>query len=171
VKWTEQGIVRALVRDTGPFPYRPQFVAVPNVSWGFFKHREVDLAVVTKAGYLTEVEVKVSLSDWKADKRKAHGFGFLKNQGGMTKRFFYAAPLELAQRWAEVGIPEEAGVLGASESTLHPGVIRFETVKPAADLDGARKLTDREQADLARLAALRIWDLLDAIDRKPAKGE
>lgn len=157
MKWTEQSITRALVQDEGPFPLRRQALAVPNVSWGFLNGYEADLLVVSKAGYMTEVEVKVSLADWKSDKRKVSKFLQLEAETTRTKRFYYAAPLELAQRWEEVGIPAYAGVLGADESKLNAGHIYWTTVRQATDTQ-ARKLTDREQADLGRLGTMRYWD-------------
>jgi hypothetical protein len=43
------------------FNYR-QNIIVSNVSWGLGIH-ECDLLIITKSGYATEVEIKVSLSD------------------------------------------------------------------------------------------------------------
>lgn len=42
---------------------------VPNLSWGFLNH-EADLISIDKNGYLTEVEIKRSLEDFKADFKK-----------------------------------------------------------------------------------------------------
>ena len=44
-------------------------IIVPNLSWGFFNH-EADLISVDKNGYLTEVEIKRSFEDFKADFKK-----------------------------------------------------------------------------------------------------
>ena len=46
-------------------------LVVPNVSWGFFNH-ECDLISISKSGFATEYEIKVSKSDLKADKKKKH---------------------------------------------------------------------------------------------------
>ncbi len=45
---------------------------IPNVSWAFFARREADLIVITKKGYLDEIEIKVHASDIKADHKKKH---------------------------------------------------------------------------------------------------
>ena len=42
---------------------------VPNLSWGFLNH-EADLISIDKNGYLTEVEIKRSFEDFKADFKK-----------------------------------------------------------------------------------------------------
>ena len=44
---------------------------VPNLSWGLLNH-EADLVIVNKTGYLTEVEIKRSWEDFKADFNKKH---------------------------------------------------------------------------------------------------
>ena len=44
---------------------------MPNISWGLGVH-EIDLFVVRPSGYAIEVEIKVSLSDFKADFNKKH---------------------------------------------------------------------------------------------------
>lgn len=44
-------------------------IIVPNLSWGFLNH-EADLISIDKNGYLTEVEIKRSFEDFKADFKK-----------------------------------------------------------------------------------------------------
>jgi hypothetical protein len=44
-------------------------IIVPNLSWGFLNH-EADLISIDKNGYLTEVEIKRSFEDFKADFQK-----------------------------------------------------------------------------------------------------
>ena len=48
-----------------------QDIFVPNLSWGLLNH-EADLVILTKSGYLTEVEIKCSWEDFKADFKKEH---------------------------------------------------------------------------------------------------
>ena len=56
---------------------------------------EMDLAIVTKAGYLWEVEIKRTLADWKADERKRK---WLAPSRQYVTRFFYAVPPTLAYK-------------------------------------------------------------------------
>lgn len=51
------------------FNYRMN-VIVPNVSWGLGLRCECDLLIVSQRRYATEIEIKVSKSDIKADKKK-----------------------------------------------------------------------------------------------------
>ena len=53
------------------FNYRLNLI-VPNISWGAFIWHECDLFIVSKAGYCTEIEIKISKSDLKKDFEKKH---------------------------------------------------------------------------------------------------
>lgn len=168
-KWTSRDITRALVRDGSPFHYRQNYVCVPNVSFGFLSW-EADLLVCSKAGFLSEVEIKVSATDWKndrlKDKWKPARMGGPRSGWEYIKNFFYAAPLPLALRWQEFGIPEYAGVYGMKRTVPGTGIIWAERVRQAKPIPGHRRLTDAEMAKLARLAALRIWTMPEP--QKPA---
>ena len=173
-EWHELRVTRALVERGAVFEYGKQFVCVPNVTT--FSDWEADLLVASKAGYLTEVEVKVSKADWRADKGKKRKFERLNQGGGRLKFFYYAAPKELAEQWGQIGIPDWAGVIAvaerANEFSAADGYQHFTTViRPAQPMPGHRKLTDMELAKLARLGALRIWDLMARAERKPKEAK
>jgi len=57
-------------------------------------------------------------------------------------------------------IPQRAGIL-----VINSGGRVFEIAKPIVN-DSARAATDKERYDLARLGALRIWDLKREIEDK-----
>lgn len=91
------------------FDYRANrcFVNVHLMAW------ESDMLVVTKSGYMTEVEVKTSWADWKADALKDKwGKLDLDRYWKLVKRFTYAVPSDLYDKH---GIPDnlrpEHGVL------------------------------------------------------------
>lgn len=140
-------------RKSSPFYLRTHLCVVPNVSWGLIDH-EADLLAMSKTGYLTEVEIKVSFADWKADlaKRKWKSAKWSgKYQSGMIKRFYYAAPAALAVRHAELEIPDFAGVVSVSDL----GIATI--IKPAKNITGHRKLSLLETHKLLRLAAIKAW--------------
>jgi len=85
---------------------------IPNVSWGFNIH-ECDLLVVSPAGYITEVEIKISKSDIRADLKKRH-----KHFDTRIKRLFFAIPYNL-QDYADL-IPEHAGILAIDDREGRP---------------------------------------------------
>jgi hypothetical protein len=160
--WTARKITEHLVNFGGPFEYRRQFVAVPNVAQFFYW--EADLLVCSKAGFLTEVEVKISAADWKndrlKDKWKPNVYGERKSGWSKLKNFYYAAPLELAERWKEFGIPGFAGVYGIHRTEprgRYEGQVYCRLVRPAEVIPDHRKVTDEERLELARLASMRAW--------------
>jgi len=132
-----------------PFYIRTQFAVVSNVSWGLLPW-EADIIACSKTGFLTEIEIKVSLSDWKIDiqKQKFRDYEFTHR----IKKFYYAAPIELAVRYQEVLMPPFAGVLGVSE---YGGV----KILKEAVTNNARKLSDKEMLQLARLGSMKAWKL------------
>ena len=60
---------------------------VPNISWGYFKTHEADLLCISKAGYLTEFEIKRSYSDFLADFKKT-----TTHFEGKVMQLFYVVP-------------------------------------------------------------------------------
>lgn len=138
-------------KKSSPFYVRLMMAVVPNVSWGMLPD-EADLIVLSKTGYLTEVEVKVSLSDWKADLEKRKWLR-KKFQNGLVKRFFYAAPEALAARHAELALPSMAGVISVSERG------EATVIRPAATFPGHKKLSVLQAHKLLRLAAIKAWKM------------
>ena len=67
-----------------------------------------DLLVITPASYATEIEIKVSLQDWRVDTQKEKWRRMHQRQ--KISRFFYAVPLELAGRVPD-NLPAGAGIL------------------------------------------------------------
>ncbi len=162
MKPTELNIVTHLA-NSDFLDFRKNYACVPNVTYGFnWGNWESDLLVVSKSGYLTEVEVKVTLADWKADKKKA----WFKTTNWWDPRFksltyfYYAAPAELAQRWPEVGIPDFAGVLGVDFNNAYsPVVLRKAQRNPEAKKVGLARMHA-----LARLGSMRSWTTRNTID-------
>lgn len=64
-------------------------IMVPNLSWGFLPY-EADFVVMTKSGYLTEVEIKRSWEDFKADFNKVH-----RHDDERIYHFFYCVPITI----------------------------------------------------------------------------
>lgn len=134
-------------------------IIVPNVSYGLNIH-EVDLLIVSQSGYATEIEIKISLSDLKADLKKEHG-----HRSNKIKYLYFAVPIELKEK-ALVLIPERAGLITIQEpdktTRFFPSV---KIVKSPIVNKQARKLTEKELLKLGSLAAMRIWSLKETIYR------
>ena len=126
---------------------------VPNVSWGMFAH-ECDLVVLTKAGRIWEIEIKVTVSDLKKDKLKYHG-----HHDAKISRLYFAIP-DYLEKYIE-HIPERAGIFivgsgGGTEKDTRRG---FCKELRAAKENGNHCLDKYDQYQIARLGALRIWGL------------
>ncbi len=133
--------------------YRVNLI-VPNVGWGMNMH-ECDLLVVSKAGYLTEIEIKITRADLRRDLKKRH-----LHKSPRIKRLFFALPdyLESCQHM----VPERAGIIlvsAADRASTYPYSCGCRRIRAAVTNKAAGKITDYDRYKIARLGALRIWDL------------
>ncbi len=126
---------------------------IPNVSWGLGIH-ECDLLVVTRSGYCTEVEIKVSKADLKKDIAKKHGHSSKK-----IKTLYFAIP-EYLMDCIDM-IPERAGIYIVKEVIEYSGLpYRYAQLhRNAITNPDARKLTDIEYNKVSELGCMRIWSL------------
>jgi hypothetical protein len=132
-------------------------MVIPNVSWGFLRY-EADMLVITKSRFCTEIEVKVSMADWKQDQEKRK---FTFSPDPRIKYQYYAAPRELALRHEELELPQGWGVI-AVRDPMTPFLSPYSKapvvdVLKEAEARDARKVTDKELMILARLACFRVW--------------
>ena len=115
---------------------------------------ECDLLGVTNSGYLTEIEIKISVSDLRADFKKKHGHG-----GEFIRNFYYAVPEYMLEKTLEL-IDKDAGILVVQENKigkmrhLHARIYR----KPKQNKK-APPITDAMKADLFRLGCLKYWSM------------
>ena len=123
-------------------------VIVPNVSWGMFPY-ELDLCMLNLAGmYASEIEIKISKSDLKADGKKHHCHD---KNGNFIKYLWFAMPDKL--KGCEDLVPENAGILYINKYG-YGKIFRKPVVNPVA-----RKWDYEKAFKLARLGTLRIWSL------------
>jgi len=140
-------------RLAGHFNYRQNLI-VPNISWGMNIH-ECDLLIVTKSGYATEVEIKISKGDLKKDAEKKHNH---EDRYNRIRRLYFAIPESLTD--CIEFIPERAEIIVLSrgknygEDYLYCRVLREARVN-----NTCKKFTDEERFNVARLGTMRIWGL------------
>jgi hypothetical protein len=120
--------------------------------------------LITRNGYVTEVEIKVTLSDWKQDFEKPKHQKMSSRESKLVKRFYYAGPLKLMSRFAELpGLPEYAGIVGIRPD-VHEGEDytsgKVEVLRKAKDFRPSDRVTVNQISELNRLTALRYWDQL-----------
>ena len=126
-----------------------QNIIVPNISYGFDCH-ECDLFILKKSGYATEVEIKRSKSDLKADYKKKH-----QHKDNRVSELYFAIPSNLYSECKDL-VPEDAGILTVDK--YKGNVVVWTERKPKWNKE-ARKLTEQEHYTIARLGAMRIWNL------------
>jgi hypothetical protein len=127
-------------------------IIVPNVSWGMFKY-ELDLCIVNITGrYATEVEIKISKSDLKADSKKKHNHD---KNNNFIKNLYFAMPEKMIG--CEDLVPEDAGIIFVNKKG------KVLVVKDPKPNKSAKKWDDEKLYKLARLGVFRIWNMKEKI--------
>ena len=146
--------IELLIISLDEFNIRKNIV-VPNVSWGFLNH-EADILVLSKSGYLTEIEIKRSLSDLKADFKKGHD-----HSDERIKSFFYCVPESLFQQTIDLCVLNERSINGVITYTDDNRIkINYHPLYYGKITSG-RKLFLEEQLQIARLGSMRVWRMQD----------
>ncbi|MEM1191514.1 MAG: hypothetical protein AAGI72_23485 [Pseudomonadota bacterium] len=181
VEWTE-GRIGSLL-NTHLFR-RDYLVVVPNCHFASY---EADLLAVSKNLRLVDVEIKISRSDLKADAKKG------KWQGGDRWEFcdqekrhvragtwstdwppriwkhYYAMPAEIWKDELFECLPsEKSGVLLLRHDGMH-FICRVH--RPAKPQRNAATLTNEEVVNVARLASLRMWSVIEKREPAPPAKE
>jgi hypothetical protein len=78
---------------------------VPNVSWGLGLRHECDMLVLDQRGRFTEIEIKISVADLRADLKKGHG-----HRSEIISRLVFAMPLDLCEKWDHL-VPSGCGII------------------------------------------------------------
>lgn len=137
-----------------------QNIIVPNISFGISRKidgkchnlHECDILSLTKSNYATEYEIKVSKSDFKADKKKKH-----KHNSLFIKYFCYVVPLEM-KAFAEERLEEGQGLIIVTDKLKLSYVALPKEQKCV-------KWTDEERLKLAHLGCMRIKNLKTKISK------
>lgn len=150
-----------------------RLVAVPNttamVGW------EADLLLLFPSGWVWEVEIKVSVADFrrefrtKAAKHKSLELGtweqdigrnrpyLVKRRNKHVQRFYFAMPKAVYDK-VEAEIPAYAGVIVVDPAFVDAwGRLRGKMVRKGKALPGAEKTGDAFRIELLRLAHARLW--------------
>lgn len=133
------------------FCYRRNII-VPNVSWGAGFRHELDMMVITPAGWATEIEIKVSKADLKADAKKPHG-----HESKRIRQLYFAYPEYLGDDCAML-VPERAGIITVAWRKDGFAMKTFIKRTPKVNKD-ARRLNDDEISKLLHLGCMRVWSL------------
>lgn len=157
MRWTADAIAFAVAQTL--FPWR-RYVVVPNVSWGLLPH-EADLLAMTDAGYLSEVEIKISKADFLADKDKRK---HLRGPSDLIKDFYYAMPVAVWDKCSPEDLPQGAGLILCGSRHGYRDQGPWISQKPVSN-KLARPCTDAEREQLLRLGYIRYWSRQEAVER------
>ena len=111
---------------------------------------ECDILSVTKNNFLREVEIKVSVSDFKADFKKKH------NHEGNIKQFYYAVPYYILDKIKDL-VPEQAGILVAEYNAELSECWRLRKHKEASNNLSATPIDDKKLNLIYRIGYLKYW--------------
>lgn len=120
--------------------------------WKNIVNHECDMLIVTKNHYLTEIEIKISLSDLKADFKKKH-----QHKDENIKNFYYAFPEEIKEKAIEL-IPEEAGILIVIKKEDGIQYREIECYRKPKINKEAKPINDIVLSKIYRLGYLRYWN-------------
>lgn len=145
---------------------------IPNTH---FCGGEMDVCVITPAGYLYEVEIKTSLSDWNNDQHKDKWQPHHQHARQKVSRFYYAVPESLIER-KPAWVPETAGLIAIyphyydyPSSARHNEFICYNArvVKQAKRI-GREKIDGALKANLMRGFYWRYWVQIRKIEHAAA---
>lgn len=123
---------------------------VPNVFWGWGLDHEADLIIVDGKLKATEVEIKISRSDLRADFKKAHGHVSRK-----VSRLVYAVHENILELALEI-VPAGAGIVAVKWNGYRYAARWVRQARHKKDHPG---ITQADLIKLLELGAMRIWTL------------
>lgn len=132
-------------------------IIIPNC---YYAGGEMDVMVVSSAGFVTEIEIKTSLQDWQNDKNKSK---WTSPERDKVNRFFYAVPHDLVGKCPN-WVPESAGILAISPG----GVV---TVWRKAQKVNQNKISDDDLKAIMRKVYCRYWAIRMKILNKAADSD
>lgn len=145
-QYSEESIQQALSRY---FDWR-KVKCYRNVLWG---HGITDFLVVSHAGYATEVEIKISRSDWQADVQKEKW-----KHPQKSSMFYYAVPHPLLVQ-VPVWVRPEWGLMAIKDygdGTGGKSRLYVEVVRKAEKVAG--KINDKDKVNLANHTYFHYWE-------------
>ncbi len=152
-----QEVEWAAVHRSYEFNLNKTFAVIPNVSYGAFSWGEADLIAVSKAGYLTEGEIKISVADLRAEfKKKKYIVGSRENVAWKKdiKKHIFIVPEEMKDRALELISHTDSGLIYITKNTHDFSAF---TDKEAVSNKSASKMEQDRILKICRLICFRYW--------------
>ena len=139
-----------------PYKLRSAFV-IPNCS--YFGH-ECDVLVISKNDYATEIELKTSVADLKADMKKLHG-----HRSKYIRQLYYGISEDIPWDAALQLIPENAGIIcfrtyDENYYGRYKGRLRCRIARRPKPSKTALKITAEQKQHLLKTMYYRYYNLL-----------
>lgn len=134
------------------FNYRTPNKAIPScTTFGW----EMDVAVITPANYLYEIEIKRTLSDWKADEAKAKW----KMSRHQVVRFYYAIPPHLLEKKPSF-VSDDTGIIFLQKKDNENQAFRvYASIHKQAKRIGNTKISSERLQYMMNVFYHRYWNL------------
>ena len=133
------------------------YTIVPNISHGLLGNMEADLLCYDGEKF-TEVEIKISASDLKADFNKKHG-----HRHKYVSRLIYAMPLSLCGKYSDI-IPKENGIISVAWNGRRYEAKHYRKARHKKGI--ADFIPDHFVNNFMRLGCMRIWSLKQKLYNK-----
>ena len=154
--------IQLALRNFDLFNQRSDII-VPNLSWSILPY-EADLIGISRSGQVTEVEIKRSIADLRADYKKDH-----RHDADCVTYFFYCVPEKLVEKAKSVILEceQKRYVVPITEKDC-PALLYynekgqiFHTSFGKAKRFGYHRVSSEDRENAGRMASLRYWDLLE----------
>lgn len=136
---------------------------VPNVSWGLGLRHEADLLVLDKHERFTEIEIKISKSDLKADFKKLHN-----HSSAFIGRLIYAVPEDLVE-YAKELVPKKCGIISVNWNKFS-GKFEAKWARNCKHNKYVEKPDAKVIKKFLQLGCMRIWSLKLALNSRSLAG-
>lgn len=147
--------IEVALAKSDSFNFIRNIVAFNVNGWGskLYIGHECDMLVLSKSGYLTEIEIKRSFSDFIADFKKKHHH----ESAGIIKYFYYCVPEKIYDKVCSELSKRDvlySGIITFNEDLI----IRYHGYDKNVhirEMRPYRKLSPEEQLQVARFGAMR----------------
>lgn len=136
-----------------------KYTIIPRLSFGLLNH-EADLAIIDQYGRLTEIEIKRSLADLRADFKKD-----VFHCDERVYKFYYCLPVSIMEETFAVFDQHEEKIkqLLGDKEYRRPAVLFYDENGNIFTVGHARtkgrKLTMEERVKAMRLMSIKYWDM------------
>ena len=128
--------------------------AIPNCT---YLGHECDVLVISKNNYATEIELKATVSDLKADKKKLHA-----HRSHYIRQLYFGISDDIPDTALE-HIPERAGIIcffERKENTRFRGQLYCRILRRPKPNKGALKITEEQKQHLLKSMYYKYYNLL-----------